>query len=86
VPYDHAILYADKTVLQGTQNRLVSIPVARFGHCEFTAGEVLTGFAIMLFQSGQQSPLALTESIADSSVRRQVRQLMTTPVFIEPAP
>ena len=53
VPYAHEALYALKTLSTGALlTRHLNIPVDRFGHCNFTQGEALTSFAVMLFYDG----------------------------------
>jgi pimeloyl-ACP methyl ester carboxylesterase len=53
VPYAHEPLYALKTLSTGAfLTRHLNIPVDRFGHCNFTQGEALISFAIMLFYDG----------------------------------
>ena len=50
VPYCHEVLYILKTLASGSfLTRHLNIPVDRFEHCNFTADEVLSSFAIMLF-------------------------------------
>lgn len=49
VPYFHEVLYLLKTLASGSLLvRHVNIPVDRYEHCNFTAGEVLFAFALML--------------------------------------
>jgi pimeloyl-ACP methyl ester carboxylesterase len=53
VPYFHEMFYNLKSILQGSfLSYHVNIPVNRYGHCRFTAGEALAGFATMLYYSG----------------------------------
>jgi len=53
VPYWHEQLYALKTASTGALiTRHLPIRVERFEHCNFTPGEMLVSFAIMLFYDG----------------------------------
>jgi pimeloyl-ACP methyl ester carboxylesterase len=47
VPYAHELLYALKARPSG-RGRFVPLPVVRYGHCNFTPGEVLAGFFVTL--------------------------------------
>jgi pimeloyl-ACP methyl ester carboxylesterase len=53
VPYAHETLYALKTLANGTLlTKHLNIPVDRFEHCNFTVGEALGAFLLMLFYAG----------------------------------
>jgi hypothetical protein len=45
VPFWHEPLYLAKVLLTGHRG-LVPLPVARYGHCNFTTNEILTAFAL----------------------------------------
>jgi hypothetical protein len=49
VPFAHELLYAVKARPSG-HGAFLPLPVARVGHCNFTAGEVLVGFALLVAQ------------------------------------
>ena len=48
IPFWHEVLYFQKVRSQGTGRHLKLIPVPRYGHCNFTAGEVVGAFFLML--------------------------------------
>ncbi len=49
VPYSHEPLYIAKTLASGSfLARHINIPINRFEHCNFTIGEALFAFAVML--------------------------------------
>ncbi len=49
VPYLHDILYLLKTIAKGSfLARHITLPIDRFGHCQFTPGEALFAFILML--------------------------------------
>jgi hypothetical protein len=50
VPYWHELAYGVKALFAGSGGRLTSIPVARYGHCNFQASDVLLGFVLMVLQ------------------------------------
>lgn len=45
IPFGHEILYALKVQATGSSRNLGVLPVFRYRHCNFTAGELLFGFA-----------------------------------------
>ncbi len=45
IPFWHELLYLPKVDLSG-RGRFFPIPVVRYGHCNFTANEVLTAFGL----------------------------------------
>lgn len=47
VPFRHELMYRD---LAKDSGKLTVLPVPRYGHCEFTAGEVLGAFGLVLLQ------------------------------------
>jgi hypothetical protein len=49
VPFGHEILYFGKVVLSGW-GRLLPLPIARYGHCNFTTEEVMTAFLLTVRQ------------------------------------
>lgn len=55
VPYWHETLYRSKVELHGMTPRHDNIPVARYGHCSFEAGEVVN--ALNLLKQHVENPL-----------------------------
>jgi pimeloyl-ACP methyl ester carboxylesterase len=49
IPFWHELLYLPKVNLSG-RGRFFPIPVFRYGHCNFTANEVLTAFGLAVRQ------------------------------------
>jgi len=47
VPFDHVALYGDKAQPTG-RGVFIPMPVARYGHCTFTAADVLTAFGALV--------------------------------------
>jgi hypothetical protein len=57
LPYWHEPLYRMKVIQQNSADRHVNIPILRYGHCNFKAGELLLSFALMVLkESGQKMP------------------------------
>jgi hypothetical protein len=54
VPFWHQSMYREsvQTVVGG---RITTVPIIRYGHCNFTAGEVVLAFAALVFQASQQT-------------------------------
>jgi pimeloyl-ACP methyl ester carboxylesterase len=82
IPYSHERLYALKTLLAGSAALRRNIPVMRYGHCQFTAAEVVFGFFVLLAQSQGES-IAVDGILPDAASRQQfdslVRQRGLTP-------
>ena len=52
VPFRHELLYTLRTLLAGRLANLTVLPVQRYGHCNFTMGETLGAFALLVLRSG----------------------------------
>lgn len=50
VPYWHEPLYRQKVTASGAAFQHINIPIARYGHCNFTSEEVLAAFGILVFR------------------------------------
>lgn len=50
IPFWHQLLYRKKLLANGSFG-VIQIPIARYGHCNFTAEEVLVGFALLVLQT-----------------------------------
>ena len=48
MPYWHEIGYGWKTMAAGSSFMHASMPIERYGHCDFEAGETLFGFFILI--------------------------------------
>jgi pimeloyl-ACP methyl ester carboxylesterase len=55
VPFRHELLYTGKVLLAGRSHQLITLPVPRYGHCNFTIDEVLGVFALLLIRSTGES-------------------------------
>jgi hypothetical protein len=57
IPFWHQRMYRERVTLSG-DGRITTIPIRRYGHCNFTAGEVITAFAILVNQvTSEQLPI-----------------------------
>jgi pimeloyl-ACP methyl ester carboxylesterase len=54
IPFWHQQLYRTRVELSG-DGHITTIPILRYGHCNFTAGEVVTAFAILVWQVSRES-------------------------------
>jgi len=59
VPYWHERLYEEKILANGDQALHVNVPSLRYGHCNFTATEVLASFGLLVYQVTGELPLDL---------------------------
>jgi pimeloyl-ACP methyl ester carboxylesterase len=55
VPFRHELIYTGKVLLAGRSHNLITLPVPRYGHCNFTIDEVLGAFALLLLRSTGES-------------------------------
>jgi pimeloyl-ACP methyl ester carboxylesterase len=64
VPYVHEQLYLLKTIASGAfLTRHLNIPIDRFEHCNFTPGELIVSFAIMLNYAGVLAEISGLEAV-----------------------
>ena len=54
IPYWHEPLYTAKVMAMGSDALHDNIPVLRYGHCNFTASDVVVGFLLLLQRAGGQ--------------------------------
>lgn len=62
IPYWQETLYTPKTLLAGSFLERTNLPVAAYGHCAFTGGEVLAAFGIIVLRDIGQSILTEIEN------------------------
>ncbi len=73
VPYWHELAYFGRTLGQGSTPLFTSLPVFRYGHCNFQASEVLLAFALMVLQDLGQPLNASVENVLPASQRSEFR-------------
>ncbi len=56
IPYWHEWWYGGKAAWTGNGGLLSTLPITRYGHCQFNSAEVLVAFALMLLKSGVRPP------------------------------
>ena len=54
-PFQHEIKYARLVAQKRKLAFLSLLPVARYGHCDFTSQEVFQAFTLMLLRAGGQA-------------------------------
>jgi len=62
IPYWHETLYTLKTLAAGTLLDRINLPVANYGHCTFSAGDILAAFALIVLRDTGASVSAQIES------------------------
>ena len=55
VPFQHEVIYRDLAARAGRSDYLTTLPVVRFGHCNFTAQEIVGAFEILVLQVSYQA-------------------------------
>jgi pimeloyl-ACP methyl ester carboxylesterase len=70
VPSWHQAIYAMKAAATGSAGQLLSLPVNRYGHCNFTAREVLVSFALMVLKAEGYLGLARLERLLPTAAAR----------------
>ena len=74
IPFWHQFLYADK--LEGASRaNVIQIPIFRYGHCEFTAGEALAGFGLLASQVTGSQPAGIPQQIDPDEARRDFERV-----------
>jgi alpha-beta hydrolase superfamily lysophospholipase len=73
IPFWHELLYAAKAHLSGL-GRLTVVPVASYGHCNFSIGQVLSAFALLVHQVTGNPPADITQDPAAQQASGIVRQ------------
>uniref|UniRef100_Q02DB2 Peptidase S9 prolyl oligopeptidase catalytic domain-containing protein n=1 Tax=Solibacter usitatus (strain Ellin6076) TaxID=234267 RepID=Q02DB2_SOLUE len=73
VPYWHELGYGLKVLVSGSIGRLTSIPVARYGHCNFQASDVLLAFVLMVLNDLGQPMSASVANVLPSGQQPDFR-------------
>jgi pimeloyl-ACP methyl ester carboxylesterase len=68
IPFWHELLYKAKAHPTGA-GRLTQIPISAYGHCNFTTGQILGAFALLVLQVSGHAPAGIPA--ADLSAIRQ---------------
>jgi hypothetical protein len=71
VPFWHEWLYQAKIWKNGNGGKFFSIPVARYGHCAFTAKEAVFAYAVMVFKATKTLPLLPMAPQSDENILTQ---------------
>jgi len=66
IPYSHEVLYTLKTLSAGTFLKRISLPVVAYGHCNFTGGEILAAFTLIVLRGGGLDLTSEIESVLDA--------------------
>ncbi len=68
IPFWHELLYLGKVRLSGNGSFL-PIPIFRYGHCNFTANEVLAAFGLLVWQTTGREVAGLEQRFTVAQVR-----------------
>jgi pimeloyl-ACP methyl ester carboxylesterase len=75
IPYWHEPLYTAKTLFAGTLLDRINLPVSAYGHCNFTSGEILGAFALIVARSSSSD---VTSSIRSALPEAQQAEFDAT--------
>jgi pimeloyl-ACP methyl ester carboxylesterase len=75
VPYWHEPLYTQKVRGNRAGFQLISIPIARYGHCNFEPEEVLAAFGILVFRV-EGDILDASAVLPDAAARQRFNDMM----------
>ena len=73
VPFTHELLYRAKVVTTGSAARVTQIPIAAYGHCNFTEAQLLGSFALLVKQVIGTEPVTITSRAGVADAVRQLR-------------
>jgi hypothetical protein len=67
IPYWHEPLYTAKTLFAGDLLKRVNLPVAAYGHCNFTSGDILAAFSLVVLRAtGLDASNALRTALSEA--------------------
>jgi len=75
VPYWHMLLYQLKTLGSGSWYNHTNIAIDRYGHCYFTAAEVVFAFGMLVFQATGTWPQITDETLPTAELRDEYAAL-----------
>ncbi len=64
VPKDQMILYKNKAIQAGSGDLLTTQLIPRYGHCNFTADELMAAFSVLVYKVTGELPGSATEKAA----------------------
>lgn len=76
IPYWHALLYYLKIAAAGELARQVTIPIQRYGHCNFEVDEVLVGFTILVLRTQGTLLTGVEDVLPDAESAARYRELL----------
>jgi hypothetical protein len=74
-PYWHEALYRRKVIANGDEALHTNIPTLRYGHCNFTASQVLFAFALLVYQVTGNELQGVESVLADAQAHAEYRNL-----------
>ncbi len=76
VPYWHEPLYRQKIIANGDGPLHTNIPILRYGHCNFTASQVLLAFVVLVYQVTGDVPQDADHVLMDAHARAEYWELV----------
>jgi hypothetical protein len=76
LPFWHEFVYGAKVDAAGSRANVSQFPTFRYGHCNFTASDVLFGFAVLVIQVSGREPAGITQHVDVQGAREQARRDM----------
>jgi len=58
----------------------LNIPIARYGHCNFTSTEALGAFGLLVYKVTGQLPGGLLQAVPDPAQQQDLRQIIKLPI------
>ena len=84
IPYWQQLLYRQKVQAAGAGDHLTTIPIPRYGHCDFTPFEAVGAFALLVFQSTGETIPGVT-MLDPAQAERATEAAAATIAIPEPA-
>ena len=76
VPYWHEPLYTAKTIAAHSFSKHINIPILRYGHCNFKAGEAVLGFYLLVWKATGKPLASVDKALADPAARSDFYNLL----------
>ncbi|MCE5257548.1 MAG: S9 family peptidase [Chloroflexi bacterium] len=75
VPYWQEVLYRVKTVSSHSGANHLNIPIVRYGHCNFTASELIFGFGLVVYKATGSWPTGINQALPTAELQQQFNDL-----------
>jgi len=77
VPFWHTSLYINKAAAKSSLRKLVTIPILRYGHCQFKPEEALFAFEVMVVKAQLQAFTAqqVEQALPDAQAQKEFQKM-----------